>query len=134
MDDGQCEEGVVLFENDGSRFDGGEICDWCDYLVVHDNRASQEKCGASVRVEFPTLQTLMPLVADAAKHVSIPFAGDTLVVPGIATADWWDGVTQGSWEPSTWRTFNQEVPSEGTYVGFGEWCGVTGLFGMQRAA
>ena len=45
MDDGQCEEGVVLFENDGSRFDGGEICDWCDYLVVHDNRASQEKCG-----------------------------------------------------------------------------------------
>ena len=68
MDDGLCEEGVVLFENDGSRFDGGKICDWFNYLVVHDNRASREKCGASVQVECPTLQTTMPLVADAAKH------------------------------------------------------------------
>lgn len=76
---------------------------------------------------------LVPLSDGAAMQISIPFAGDALIVPGIATADWWAGVTSRSWEPSTWRAFNQEIHTKGVYIGFGEWCGVTGLFAAMRS-
>jgi len=82
----------------------------------------------------PTRLPLDPLSNGAAIQVSVPFAGDALVVPGIATADWWAGVTSGFWEPSTWRVFNQEIHMKGVYIGFGEWCGVTGMFAARRSS
>ena len=39
----------------------------------------------------------------------------------------------GLWEPETFRVLYQEVTSDVSYVGVGEWCGVTGLFAGQRA-
>ena len=37
------------------------------------------------------------------------------------------------WEPETFKALYQEVDADVTYLGVGEWCGVTGLFAAQRA-
>ena len=39
----------------------------------------------------------------------------------------------GLWEPETFKVLYQEVTADVSYVGVGEWCGVTGLFAGQRA-
>jgi len=67
--------------------------------------------------------------------VKLPFTTKAIrVVPGVATAAWWDNVAAMKWEPGTWRAFNQEITSGMRYIGFGEWVGVTGLFAAQRAS
>lgn len=55
------------------------------------------------------------------------------VVPGRASRGWWLDVERGKWEMMTLRALNQHIRSNTTYIGFGEWCGVTGLYAAQRA-
>jgi len=45
----------------------------------------------------------------------------------------WKAAEERRWEIRTLRAFNQEIEPNTTYVGFGEWISVTGLFAAQRA-
>lgn len=68
-------------------------------------------------------------------QVNLPFLERpvTVVVPSVRRKRFWNQVGSGKWEPFTFKVFNQEILPETTYVGFGEWVGITGLFAMQRA-
>ena len=67
--------------------------------------------------------------------VTLPFTSKPIrVVPGVATTQWWNGVASKRWEMETFRAFNQEIAAGGTYIGFGEWVGVTGLFAASRVS
>ena len=64
--------------------------------------------------------------------VTLPFSKLPIHLPGSEHQKWWEGVEKGSWEPATLRAFNQEIRPGMTYIGFGEWIGVTGLFAAAR--
>ena len=67
--------------------------------------------------------------------IMLPFCEKVVnVLNGKADHEWWIRVANGDWEPSTFRVFNQAITQVTTYVGIGEWVGVTGLFALQRAS
>lgn len=97
---------------------------WAIWLVVIHGEPEHTP---AVHIPFST-------VPDAIQ-VRLPLSDRaTPVKPGRAQASWWNGVSQGKWEYETFRVFNQEVRVGFTYIGFGEWVGVTGLFAGQRAS
>jgi hypothetical protein len=66
--------------------------------------------------------------------VSLPLSrAPVSVVPARASAAFWKDAQEGRWEPETFKAFYQEVTADVSYLGVGEWCGVTGLMAAQRA-
>lgn len=60
--------------------------------------------------------------------------GPLRVVPGLASQQFWSEVETGRWDPETFKVLYQELTSDVSYLGVGEWCGVTGLFAAQRSS
>ena len=81
-------------------------------------------------------QQLFPQAGQArSQTVVLPLSrGPLRVVPGRASQQFWSEVEIGRWEPETFKVLYQELTSNVSYLGVGEWCGITGLFAAQRSS
>jgi FkbM family methyltransferase len=80
-------------------------------------------------------QKLLPQAEQArSQTVVLPLSrGPLRVVPGRASQQFWSEAETGRWEPETFKVLYQELTSDVSYLGVGEWCGITGLFAAQRS-
>ena len=106
-------------------------------LVCREVASATSPTGATLWEKRQDVLDASPeeLRSKPAVTVRLPFTDQELtVVDGRASREWWTNTAAGKWEIETFKVFNQEIRPGMVYVGFGEWCGVTGMFAAQRAS
>ena len=89
---------------------------------VHNSRATDQQQPRELHRQARSQTVVLPLSR-----------GPLRVVPGRASQQFWSEAETGRWEPETFKVLYQELTSDVSYLGVGEWCGITGLFAAQRS-
>lgn len=102
VDGVMCSDGVRLTLNDGTRFTEKNICSWCDYLLVMDNK--RDKCRKKVFDDtYPTALKPSPV------HKPIIWISMSLCLDGVKKHSRFFYDEAIVWATKLWIFFKQKV-------------------------